>query len=222
MIVIGLVGRIGAGKSTVARRLAEHGAAVVDADQLAHEVLDEPDVVAAVRGRFGPVVIGGGGRIDRSRLAGHVFGTEPGHAAALDDLEAIVHPRVRRRVVAAIAEVRDAAAADGGQRAVVLDVPLLVQAGWDGLCTHLVVVDCEAAVRRARLVARGWSADQIAARERAWERGFRTPAAGPATWTVDASADPSYTFRQVDRIWREIKEPPGSASTGSSTPARGS
>lgn len=222
MIVIGLIGRIGAGKSSVARRFAEHGAAVVDADRLAHEVLDEPDVVAAVSARFGPAVVGPEGRIDRARLAGHVFGVEPGQAAALDALEAIVHPRVRRRVVAAIAEIRDRAGPDGGRRAVVLDVPLLVQAGWDGLCTHLVVVDCEAAVRRARLVARGWSAEQIAARERAWERGFRTPAAGPATRTVDASADPSYTFRQVDRIWHEIQEPPGSVSAGSTTPARGS
>ncbi|MFM7183415.1 MAG: dephospho-CoA kinase [Planctomycetota bacterium] len=210
MIVIGLVGRIGAGKSTVARRFAEHGAAVVDADLLAHEALDEPGVVAAIAERFGTGVVEAAGRIDRSRLAREVFGPAPRHAAALEALEAIVHPRVRLRVVAAIAGIRARAASSGRPPAVVLDVPLLVQAGWDGLCTHLVVVDCEPAVRRARLAARGWSDEQIAARDRAWERGFRAPAAGPTTWSVDASGNPSYTWLQVDRIWRNVVEPQGS------------
>lgn len=222
MIVIGLVGRIGAGKSTVARRFAAHGAVVVDADRHAHEVLDDREAIGEIAARFGAGVLDGAGRVDRRRLAGIVFGSAPGQQESLEALEAIVHPRVRLRVAAAIAEERARDPAAGRRSAVVLDVPLLVQAGWDALCTHLVVVECEEAVRRARLAARGWSNEQITARDRAWERGFRLPDAGPTTWTVDASGDPSYTFEQVDRIWLAVQGPTGSPPAGPSAPAWGS
>lgn len=222
MIVIGLVGRIGAGKSTVARRFAEHGATVVDADRHAHEALDDPEVVREIIARFGSDMLDGAGRIDRGRLAREVFGTTSGQGAALDALEAIVHPRVRARVAAAIAEARGRETAAGRPRAVVLDVPLLVQSGWDGLCTHLVVVKCAQPMRRARLAARGWSDDQIADRDRAWERRFRPPVASPTTWTVDASGDPSYTSSQVDRIWQAVQESRDSPPAGPAAPAWGS
>ena len=97
MMIIGLIGRIGAGKSTVARRFAQHGATVVDADRHAHEVLEDPQVIAEVAGRFGPGVLNSLGRIDRAALAGIVFGTTPDHDTARAGLEAIVHPRVRHR-----------------------------------------------------------------------------------------------------------------------------
>jgi len=197
MIVIGLVGRIGAGKSTVARRFAELGATVVDADRLAHEALAEPEVADAVAARFGPGVRDASGRIDRAAVAALVFGGTPAHQAALAALEAIVHPRVRRRIEGLLAA--------GSATAMVLDVPLLVQAGWADLCTDLVVVDCDDSVRRGRLAARGWSAEQIAARDRAWERGFVPPRPGPGTWSVDASGDPAYTRELVDRIWRTLR-----------------
>jgi len=204
MTIIGLVGRIGAGKSTVARRFAEHGATVVDADRHAHETLEDPQVIAEVARRFGPEVIDARGRVDRAAVAGRVFGGTPEHAAARATLEAIVHPRVRRRLEAVLADEAARNLPVGHQPTVVLDVPLLVQAGWDDLCTHLVVVECEDSVRRMRLAARGWSAEQIAARDRAWERGFRPPPAGPTTWSVDASGDPAYTVAQVDRIWQAM------------------
>lgn len=205
MNVIGLVGRIGAGKSTVARRFGEHGATVIDADHHAHEVLRDPQVIAEVAARFGPGVIDDRGQVDRAALAATVFGTTPAHAAALAALEALVHPRVRRRLETVLAEAAARNHAAAKVPAVVLDVPLLVQAGWADLCTDLVMVECEDGVRRARLVARGWSADQIAARDGAWERGFRAPPPGSATWSVDASRDPAYTSSQVDRIWQSLR-----------------
>jgi dephospho-CoA kinase len=205
MTIIGLVGRIGAGKSTAARRFAEHGATVVDADRHAHEALEEPQVIAEVAIRFGPGVIDARGRVDRSAMAGRVFGGTPAHDADRAALEAIVHPRVRRRLEAVLANEAARNLPGGHAPTVVLDVPLLVQAGWDDLCTHLVVVECEDSVRRMRLAARGWSAEQIAARDRAWERGFHPPLAGPTTWSVDASGDPAYTVVQVDRVWQAIR-----------------
>jgi dephospho-CoA kinase len=204
MIIIGLVGRIGAGKSTVARRFAEHGAAVVDADRHAHEVLADPEVAAAIAARFGGGVIDAEGRVDRAALAVRVFGGTPAHDADRAALEALVHPRVRRRLKAVLAEEAARILPAGRRPAVVLDVPLLVQAGWSDLCTDLVVVECEESVRRLRLAGRGWSAEQIAARDRAWERGYRSPPSGPTTWAVDASGNPAYTAEQVDRIWQVI------------------
>jgi dephospho-CoA kinase len=205
MTVIGLVGRIGAGKSTVARMFADRGGIVIDADALAHEALDEPEVVRAISARFGAECIDAAGRVRRETLAGLVFGDAPSQEANLRDLEAIVHPRVRLRAAAAIAACRGRRVVDGAEPILILDVPLLVQAGWDDLCDRIVVVDCEDAVRKSRLAARGWSPGHIAARDRAWERGFAAPAAGSKTWRVDGSAEPAYTRSQVDRIWNECR-----------------
>jgi dephospho-CoA kinase len=204
MIVIGLVGRIGAGKSTVARMVAAEGAEVLDADALAHEALAEPDVRAAVVDRFGPEVLDAAGRLSRAALAERVFGPTPGHAAALADLEAVVHPEVRRRIAARLAALRAAEAADGRRRVVVLDVPLLVQAGWDAACDRLVIVECEESVRRTRLAARGWSPDQIAARDRAWDRSGRPALPAEKSIAVDASDDLAYTRAAVSRIWNAL------------------
>lgn len=208
MITIGIIGRIGAGKSTVARRFAEHGARVVDADAIAHEVLEEPATKAAVVARFGAGVLTDEGRVDRGALATRVFGASPAHAAALGDLEAIVHPRVHHRIEQTLAAVRQAEH-DSGEpdTLVVLDVPLLERAGWDAACDHLVVVECEDDVRRDRLARRGVSAAQQAAREAAWESSRRGRSSERSsledrknTFTVDTSGDLSYTRGQVDRI----------------------
>ena len=203
MIVVGVVGRIGAGKSTVARLLAAHGATVVDADRIAHEVLEEPDVIRDIVTRFGPEVLDEAGRVRRAALAGRVFGPSDAQAADLRALEGIVHPRVRERIETILAAARAAAPAAAAPRVVVLDVPLLMQAGWDAICDRLLHVECAEAVRQARLDARGWPVAQRAARERAWERGYRPP--DPAkTLRVDACGDPTYTAHHVDRIWNEL------------------
>jgi dephospho-CoA kinase len=207
MRVIGIVGRMAAGKSTVARRLAERGAVVLDADALAHEALDEPEVRAAVVARFGPDVLGPDGRVRRAAVARLVFGSDPAQAVALADLEAIVHPRVRARLDARLAALRAAEAADGQPRVAVLDVPLLVQAGWAAACDLVVVVECPDAVRHERLAARGMGPAERVAREAAWNRGWNPAALPPRqTVSVDAAGDPAYTCSQVDRIWERIRD----------------
>lgn len=203
--VIGLVGRIGAGKSTVARLLAARGARVVDADALAHAVLDEPEVIREVVAAFGDEVADGSGRLRRSEVAGRVFGADPSHAEALRILEAIVHPRVRSRIVTALAAGRAAGADDG---VVVLDVPLLVQAGWEDECDLLIDIACEDLVRHRRLEARGWTPAEIAARDQAWERRFVAPGGRRPVLRVDTSGDPAYTQVQVDRIWDGLRRLP--------------
>ena len=196
MIVIGLHGKIGAGKSTVAGMFADLGATVVDADALAHEVLAESDARAEIVARFGAGVLDAAGNVRRPALAERVFGTTAAHAAALRDLEAIVHPRVRRRIEARLHALRREEEAGGGRRVAVLDVPLLVQSGWAAACDLIVAV-----------AGRGGPADHVAARERAWEAGA---AGGPVVAgqlrAVDASGDAAYTRRQVDHIWAGLPD----------------
>src|SRR5512144_1614801 len=115
MLRIGVTGPMASGKSTVARRLEEHGARLIDADAIGWSVLRRPETVEAVRLAFGPAVLGAGGRIDRAALGRIVFRD----AAALDRLNAIVQPpllaEVRRELRTAVGEV------------VVLDAALLTQ-----------------------------------------------------------------------------------------------
>ena len=203
MIIVGIVGKIGAGKSTVARAMADLGAEVIDADRIAHDVLAEPEVVAAIAARYGAEVLDDAGRVRRPRLAERVFGPTPAHDAALAELEAIVHPRVRCRIDERLAAI--AAAAPAGVRPlVVLDVPLLMQAGWDRRCDRLVRVDCDEAERRRRVDLRGWPELQRQARERAWERGYRPPPP-EKTLVVDASGDPAYTRTQVGQAIEAVR-----------------
>jgi len=203
MTVIGLVGRIAAGKSTVARAFRDRGAAIIDADQIAHAVLADPAVIGELADRFGAAVLDEAGQVSRPALARLVFGLTPAHEAALADLEAIVHPRIRERIEAGLAAEGGTAATPGG--VVVLDVPLLMQGGWDRRCDRIVQVECDEAIRQRRLDRRGWSADQRAARERAWQRNYRPPPP-EKTVVVDASSDPSYTSLQVETVVARLRD----------------
>ena len=131
MVVVGLTGGIGAGKSTVAALLVEHGAALVDADQVAREVV-EPDGPAyqPLVDRFGPGILGESGRIDRPSLAAIAF-ADP---TALADLNAITHPAIGVEMLAR----RDRHAAPGA--VVVMDIPLLRAEHRDLLSLAAVVV----------------------------------------------------------------------------------
>ena len=150
---IGLTGPIGCGKSTVGRRLAEHGAAVIDADELARAVTapGEP-TLAAIRARFGDGIFASDGALDRAALAAVVFADE----AAVRDLEAIVHPAVRVRLSAAVA-----GAAAAGATVIAIEAIKLVEGGLATICDEVWLVACERATQRARLAARGAAGDDI-------------------------------------------------------------
>ena len=202
MIIIGLIGRIGAGKSTVAQRFATHGAHVIDADKIAHEVLEEGDVVRQIVDRFGVDVLDADGRIRRRAVADRVFGPTPDHARALEWLEALVHPRVRSRIEAQLATLQAREHGHDGDTVVVLDVPLLVQAGWADRCDRLGEVSCSEEIRRQRLAARHWGLAEQEAREAAWNRKYAAVGLPSEKMsTVDASGDLAYTSAQVDSIW---------------------
>lgn len=162
-LVIGVVGGIASGKSTVARLLAGPDGVVLDADRAAHEALRSPEVVARVRERFGDEVLTGDGLPDRAALARVVFSDPDARAA----LEGWIHPVVRERLWAALED-----ASRRGLPRVVLDVPLLVENderhGLLAACDHVVFVDAPLADRDERATkTRGWAPGEVARREAA-------------------------------------------------------
>ena len=142
MFILGLTGSLGMGKSTTARFFAEEGVPVHDADAVVHR-LYEGEAVAAIEAAFPGTT--GAGRVDRDKLAARVLGD----AAALQRLEAIVHPLVHdaERRLLAEAQAR-------GEKVAVLDIPLLFETGGDRRVDAVVVVSAPPEVQRARVLAR--------------------------------------------------------------------
>ncbi|MCI0333331.1 MAG: dephospho-CoA kinase [Planctomycetes bacterium] len=160
---IGLVGGVASGKSRVAQLLVDLGAGLLDADRTGHAVLaDDPQVRNALRQRWGDDVIAADGRVDRAAVAHRVFGSGEEAAAERQFLEDLLHPRIRRRLEA---EARAMAAT--GRPAVVLDAPLLLEAGWGPMCDVVLMVDASRKTRLARACARGWTESHFDQREAA-------------------------------------------------------
>lgn len=198
MRIIGLTGGIAAGKSTVSRRWAEHGAVVVDADRLARDaVAPESPGLAQVAERFGPGVIAADGSLDRPALGAVVF-ADP---VARRDLEAITHPEVWRLAQQAF----DAAEAADPDSVVVYDVPLLAEARGSRPLRFeaVVVVDAPAAQRIERLVAhRGMARDE--AERRVASQASDAERLALADHVVDATGTLEATIRSADAVWEQL------------------
>jgi dephospho-CoA kinase len=185
-VTIGLTGPIGCGKSTVAHWLGERpGVVVIDADRVARDVLaaGTPEL-DAVYERFGADLRGPGGELDRAALGRVVF-TDP---EALRDLEAIVHPAVRPRILAAL-EAAEIAAAP----AVVIEAIKLVEGGLADLCDEVWLVTCGPDVQLERLVGRG--SPEREARERIAAQGDLVARLQPAATHVLNTNDAPSTVR---------------------------
>lgn len=157
--VIGLAGGIGSGKSHVAREFARRGCLVVDSDAEARAALDRPEVRAVLVGWWGAGVVGADGKVDRKRVGAIVFG-DPEERRRL---EALVHPLVRESRARMVARARGT-----GAVGVIVDAPLLFEAGVDKECDAVVFVDAPTAVRLERVrAARGWDEAELSRREAA-------------------------------------------------------
>lgn len=194
MLLVGLTGGIGSGKSTVARMLAEHGAVVLDADALAREAVDPGtpglDVVIA---RFGDAVLATDGSLDRTALAGVVFADDDARA----DLEAIVHPEVRRAIAETVAAHADT------DDVVVVDSPLLIETGAHEAFPVVVVVTAAVDQRVARLVRRGMAEDDVRARMAA--QMPLEEKAGYADVVLDNDGALDDLEALVDRLWSDLR-----------------
>jgi dephospho-CoA kinase len=193
MIIVGLTGGIGAGKSTVSAMLAQRGATIVDADQIARD-LQAPGapVVMAMAERFGSGILDADQALIRSAVAEIVF-ADP---TALADLNKIVHPAMQAEIAAQIDAHR------GTDRIVILDFPLLAENPRSDLDATLVVdVDPEIAI--ARVVAhRGM--DEADARARVARQASRDDRLAIATHVIDNSGDTAALEERVAEVWAEL------------------
>ncbi len=155
LFIVGLVGRAGGGKSTVAAALAAEGAVVIEADRLGHEVTDgDPQVRAALAREYGAGVYGPDGRLDRERVAARVFRD----TAARARLDRLVHPRLVARIEGELEELRRR----GFHGVVVLDAALLLEWGLERACDVVVAVTAPEPEQVRRLGRqRGWSEDEV-------------------------------------------------------------
>lgn len=199
MTVIALTGGIASGKSTIGRRLAELGASRIDADQLARDaVAPGTPGLARVAERFGADrILTAAGELDRAALGTIVFQD----AAALQDLNGIVHPEVARLYAAAVAGAR-AANPDG---LIVYEIPLLAETGRAGEFDLVVVADAPEEVRIARMVElRGMTEED--ARRRIAQQATAEERRAIADVVIDTSGTEADTLARVDALWARLAE----------------
>ena len=194
MLVVGLTGGIGAGKSTVAQFFAELGALVIDADQLARMAIERgSDGFAEVMLRFGDEVIVNGD-IDRKKLAEIVF-SDP---QARKDLEAIIHPRVQALFAEAVADLDI-------DDILIYEIPLLVETGAAAKFDYIITVESDIELRKARLLKKGLYISQIEKRM----ASQATPEAREAIAdkVIRNDGDEDSLLRQVENLWEGVLQP---------------
>lgn len=199
MLLVGLTGGIGAGKSTVSVLLAEYGAVIVDADQIARD-LQAPGspVLDRMAERFGEHIIRDDGSLDRAAVADIVFGDSDEAKQALVDLNGIVHPAMQHEIQRQIAAQADT------DRIVVLDFPLLGENPRDDIAATIVVdVPVDVAVER---LVEFRDMDEDDARKRVASQIGRDERLARATHVVDNSGDLDQLRAEVDGLWAALEE----------------
>jgi dephospho-CoA kinase len=193
--IIGILGCIGSGKSTVAGEFAKLGCGMIDADKLAHALLDENAVREKIVSLFGPEISDSSGNIDRSKLAETVFAD----SEKLGLLNKILHPRVLEQAEELIRQYN-------GQNdiiAIVLDMPLLAEVGWDKRCDRIIFVECDRQLRAERAAKKGvFDEKQQRIREN-FQISLDNKAA-LADNTINNNSDFSELVRQIVNIFSSI------------------
>ena len=192
--IIGIMGGIGSGKSSVAAEFVKLGCKVIDADKIAHELLGRKTIKEKIVVSFGRDVLDSKGNIDRKRLGEIVFSD----VDKLSLLNGIIHPLVMKRVEELIEQYNR----KNQVKAIVLDMPLLVEIGWAGRCDKLIFVDCEQKIRADRAKKKDFGKNQIKIREK-----FQISLDNKASLadnTVENNSDFSALVRQVADIFSDI------------------
>ncbi len=178
--VVGIAGGVASGKSAVTQFLAELGGVILNADQMTHEVLRQPEVVDLLVEHFGSQILsttpdqelgkshGKDDRVssrvlDRSMIAKRVFGETDQHKSDRQFLESVVQSRVKDRL---LREIDIWKSKDGAKTFLVLDVPLLFERDWERFCDYVLMVDTPESKRKENAARRGWSEEAWRSRER--------------------------------------------------------
>ena len=166
---VAVTGGIGSGKSTIARIFENLGAHRIDADQIAHQQLEQPDVIAEVKQALGSEVVSEEGKLDRAAISRLVFSDQD----SLRRLESIIHPRVRKQIEVSLAEIAqmgfdESSPLPGGRPLILLDIPLLESSPLKQYVERVLFVAAPAQQREARVQrSRGWPAGERESRESA-------------------------------------------------------
>jgi len=190
--IIGILGGICSGKSTVAAEFAKLGCKVIDADKIAHELLQKKAVREKIASLWGRTILDSAGKIDHQKLAKVVFA----NADKLSSLNKLIHPLVLKRVE----ELTQQYKRQNQVKAIVLDMPLLVEVGWAKRCDRLIFVDCKRQIRIDRAKKMGvFDENQIKIREN-FQISLDNKAA-IADNVIDNNSDFSALVRQVADIF---------------------
>lgn len=193
--ILGIIGGIGSGKSTVARLFAEQHGFLIAGDQLGHEALTDPAVRHKVIERFGREIVDDHGTIDRRKLGARVF-AERGELRALEER---VFPYIERRIREEIALAQRKEDVDF----IVLDAAIMLEAGWGKVCDRLIFVEAARAVRLERLARKhGWSEEEVAAREQMQMDLLAKKAR--ADFVVDNGSDATAATEQVREVLKRL------------------
>ncbi len=191
--VVGLTGGIGSGKSAAASCFLQHGAVVIDADEISRELTAPGSaVIGELVEKFGDRIIQPNGSLDRAVLAAIVFNDK----TSLSELNAIMHPMIRSEALSRISKVSP-------DRIVIYDMPLLVETNSVEMCDVVVVIDLDAERQVERLMAnRGMSVEQ--AQERIRNQSTREERNLAATWVIDNNGTPQELDQACTFVWEEI------------------
>jgi len=193
--IIGVLGGISSGKSTVAEILAEKGCTVIDADKLAHKLLENKEIKRKIGEVFGESVFTEAGDINRKNLAELAFESRE-NTERLND---IVHPGVMAEVQRRIGELEN----DDSVIGIVLDIPLLVEVGWAGRCDILIFIECEPAKRLERALKKGhFFGNQLEKREKL--QTSLDKKAKMSHYTVESNSGLTSLRTQVEKIFSAI------------------
>ena len=196
MLVLGVTGGIASGKSTVAGMLRDRGARVIEADQVAREVVTPGSpVLRQVAASFGPSVLLANGELDRGALARLIF-TD---SAARERLNQLTHPTILAKLTEAIEAYRR----QSETPVLAVVIPLLIEVGTQGLVDRILVVSCDEAEQVRRLRKRD-DLDEAAARQRISSQMPLKEKCRFGDWVIDTSPGFEETRQAVDRLWPQL------------------
>lgn len=195
-MILGILGGIGSGKSTVTAMFAALGAQTLDADTIAHDLIEKEEAKSKLREWWGDEVIDAEGKVDRTKVAEKVFSD----AAELVRLNKLIHPEVRNRIEKDIGEFMEEHGDE--EKLLVLDVPLLASSTLRDCCDEIIFVNSDESLRQSRTSARGWSSQDLKQREASQvPENDKKKLAG---FIINNSGSLDETRQQVEILYRDL------------------